>query len=57
MNKKGILIGSAIIGAIILAGCSQQQPMPQGPMASQSGHSSKLDKTGCTGHNCNSTHN
>lgn len=50
MSKKGVLIASAVAAALLLGGCSHQQPMPQGPMAGQAGPSSKLGKMGTNHH-------
>lgn len=50
MRKKGVLIASAIAAALLLAGCSNNEQMPQGPMAGQAGPSSKLGKMGTMNH-------
>ncbi len=58
MSKKGVVIASAVAAAIILAGCSKQEPMPQGS-TTQSGSSAKLGKmggSGCKGHHCKGNH-
>lgn len=63
MSKKGVVIATAVAAVIALAGCSQQQPMPQDQSVSQSGPSGKLGSCHhckchhcrghrCKGHNC-----
>ncbi len=56
MSKKGLIIASAVAAAVVLAGCSHHQSMPQGS-SYQSGPSSKLGKMGgssCKSHRCKS---
>lgn len=55
MKIKGVVFATAVAAAMLVGGCSQQQPMPQEPVASQTGPSTKLG-TCCRSMHCKCHH-
>ena len=47
MSKKGIVVASALVAAIVLGGCALRQPIPSNAPAYQAGPNTKL---GCSHH-------
>lgn len=48
--KKGVILASAVAAAMVLAGCSHPQPMPQN-QSMQTAPGGKMGN-GCKGHHC-----